>query len=211
MAELLIYGAGGHGWVVAESAQAAGWQIRGFLDDSLSTGPIGPWDLLDKSILEKSALPIHVAIGHNAARRLVSERLLKAGKTLATVIHPSAWISPTSVLGDGVYVGPQASVNAQARLGRGVIVNTAAVVEHHTIISPFAHLGPGSILTGQAEVREETLLGAGCVVLPKVRVGARVTVAAGAVVLRDVPADQTVMGVPAKPVPPKPSTYSRLA
>jgi acetyltransferase-like isoleucine patch superfamily enzyme len=47
-------------------------------------------------------------------------------------------------------------------------------------------------------VEAGAFLGAGAVVLPGLRIGAGAVVAAGAVVTADVPAGQTVMGVPAR-------------
>jgi acetyltransferase-like isoleucine patch superfamily enzyme len=55
------------------------------------------------------------------------------------------------------------------------------------------------VLSGQVMVEEGAFLGAGAVVLPGLRIGAGAVVAAGAVVTADVPAGQTVMGVPARP------------
>ena len=49
------------------------------------------------------------------------------------------------------------------------------------------------------EIGEEAFVGAGAVLLPRITVGAGATVAAGAVVTRDVEPGATVLGVPARP------------
>ena len=48
-------------------------------------------------------------------------------------------------------------------------------------------------------IEEGATLGIGCVVLPNVRVGRGAVVGAGAAVVRDVPANTTVVGIVARP------------
>jgi len=195
---LIVCGAGGHGLVVAESAAAGGWIVRGFVDDGDCEKQVGRWPVLDASAAEEADVAVHVAIGDNAQRRKVTERFLKAGRRIATIVHPSAWISPSAQIGQGVYVGPHAAVNAETRIGDGVIVNTAAVIEHHCRVGRFTHVAPHAVLTGCVHVGQLVLIGAGAVVNPGVHVGDGVTVGAGAAVVSDTPDGQTVTGVPAR-------------
>src|SRR5207237_1253768 len=45
-----------------------------------------------------------VAIGDNHARRMITERMLGAGETLATAIHPFASIARSATIGAGAVV-----------------------------------------------------------------------------------------------------------
>ena len=89
-------------------------------------------------------------------------------------------------------------VNARAHIGLGVILNTAAIVEHDGVIGPFSHVTPGAILGGHARVGAGSLIGTAAVVLPGVMIGDHVTLGAGAVATRDLPDRVTAVGVPAK-------------
>lgn len=209
---LIVWGAGGHGRVVADAARAAGWHVLGFADrDEALVGQARagePPVLLSEAQLQAdlargSGLPdglraIALGVGGNEARRRglawIPERYLEP------VIHPRAVVSPTASIGRGTVILGGAVVNPGARIGAGVIVNTAAVIEHDVEIEDAAHVSPGAILTGGVRVGAGAWIGAGAIVIPGRRVGRGCIVGAGAVVLRDVPDAFTVVGNPARPL-----------
>ena len=147
-----------------------------------------------------SLLPpqIHLAIGNNAARQERGIQLLASGKHLYTIVHPSASVSPTALVGEGVLLAATCVVGPDARVGRGVIVNHGAVVDHDCKVGQFAHIAPNATLGGGVEVGDSAMIGAGAVVLPKCTVGAGAIVGAGAVVTLDVNPGETVAGIPAE-------------
>lgn len=90
-----------------------------------------------------------VAIGNNAAREALCNRLLAAGFELATVVHPRAIVSPRAVIGPGSAVMAGAIVGTEARLGCGAIVNSGAVVDHHAHdVHDYGHLGVNACMAG---------------------------------------------------------------
>jgi sugar O-acyltransferase (sialic acid O-acetyltransferase NeuD family) len=143
-----------------------------------------------------------VVLGFGAAegRDGVVGAVEAAGLKLPTLVHPSAYVAPSAQLGSGLQVLPQASIGPGAHIGRGVLINTGAIIEHDVGVGDFAVVGPGAVLAGRATVGESVELGARAVVLPDIDVGAHAVVGAGAVARRDVLANQTVVGVPARPL-----------
>jgi len=197
---LIIHGAGGHGLVVAESAALSGFSVVGFVDDAITQGFLSGHPILNMNLVGASGADIIVAIGDSAARQRVQRHHVNEGRTIVNVVHPKASVSPSAVIGKGVFVGPNAVINAEANIADGVIVNSRAIVEHHCSVGAFSHIAPGATLGGAATVGDLSLVGLGASVLPGVHVGSRSTVGAGAVVREDVPDDTTVVGSPARPV-----------
>jgi sugar O-acyltransferase (sialic acid O-acetyltransferase NeuD family) len=158
---LFVVGAGGHGRSVAEAAEMSGqYEVVGFLDDAAPVGErvLGSYVLGSVSIIfDHGSVTDHVivAIGNNAVREKLTQHLVDAGFSMATVIHPRAFVSPSAVVGSGSAVMAGAIVGTEARLGLGSIVNCGAVVDHHAQVENFGHLGVNASMAGG------TLLGHG--------------------------------------------------
>lgn len=151
---VLIVGTGGFGMATADAIAAAGrLQLAGFVDDrgpelgSVLGHPVlgGTADL---QRLRAAHRLLVVALGDNRRRQALCLEALAMGFELASVVHPSAFVSPHARLADGVLVMAGATVGTLARLGRGAIVNAGAVVDHHAQVQDFAHLGVGASMAG---------------------------------------------------------------
>jgi sugar O-acyltransferase (sialic acid O-acetyltransferase NeuD family) len=204
-----VVGAGGHAKVVLALLRARGHTIGRVVDaDPARHGAT----ILAHRIEPESALVVEpdrlvvVAIGNNAARQRVAERLAQQGHRFAWLVHPTAWVAPTARIEPGAVVFAGAIVQPDAVVGAHAIVNTAASIDHDCVVGAFAHVAPGSHLAGNVHVGEGAFLGVGVSVIPGRRIGAWSTVGAGAAVVHDVDEGVTVVGVPARPLLPRPTS-----
>lgn len=202
MKKLAIFGASGHGRVIADVAENNDWQVS-FFDDAepregatLGMPYLGSFrDLLLQHGDFDGAF---VAIGNNAIRLEKSRELIAAGVFLPVLVHPSACVSRYAQVGSGSVIMPGAVVNAGARIKFACIVNTSASVDHDCLLEDGVHISPGAHLAGQVSVGSCSWVGIGAAVRQLVHIGSRAVIAAGAVVVKDVQDAAIVAGVPAK-------------
>lgn len=201
---LYILGAGGHGKVVADAALCQGiWDHIVFVDDrypSLST-VMGLEVVSTMSNVDHLAQPdaqAIVAIGDNQTRERLQEQLEQRGVTIATVIHPNATVAKSAQIEPGTMILAAAVINAEAKIGRGVIVNTGAIVEHDCIIGDWTHLCPKVACAGGVQIGSHVWVGMGANIIQNMTIGNLAMVGAGSVVLHSVGNHQQVVGVPAR-------------
>ena len=204
---LLIYGAGGHGRVVADAARAAGFELIGWADgDPAKAGQeidgapvVAAEPVAAAAAAERHRAEVIVGVGNNRFRQETSILLARAGVQLATVVHPSAAVSHGAQIGAGTFIAAMVAVAPGARIGEGVIVNHGVTVDHDNRIGDFVHLSPGAHIGGTVVIGEGTHVGIGASVRNDLSIGAWSTVGAGAAVVSDLAEGITAVGVPARP------------
>lgn len=197
MKRLQLVGAGGHGRVVADTAHSAGWDEIVFLDDGYPSKQLnGQWPVVGHP-QDLRSNNVFLCIGNNAAREAFWGKLSLSSSPVIT--HPSAIISSSAHLEDGVLAVASTVVQTGSLIGRGTILNTASSVDHDCNLGAFVHISPGARLAGGVSVGDRSWIGIGAVVRQGISIGSDVVVGAGAAVINDVDDGQTVVGVPACP------------
>lgn len=202
---LAILGASGHGKVAADIAIQRGWDTLVFYDDAWpEKSGVEAWPVAGTSddLMRQAATfdGVFVAIGNNRVRSRQLARLLEAGATLVTLIHPAAVVSPFATLDESVMLVAGAIVNAFASVGRGSIVNTGATVGHDCVLGDCVHVAPGAHIGGTVHLGDCAWIGIGASVRQCLVIGKDAVVGAGAAVVRPVADGQVVAGVPARPL-----------
>lgn len=196
MKPLILIGGGGHARVVLDLAQKLGYEIYGFLDDSVvewhGVRYLGP---VSQIMEYRDVCAFVIAIGSNQIREKIAK---KYEVQYVPLVHPSARIGNDVVLGDGTVVMANAVINASSNIGSHCIINTSSVVEHDNRLGDFVHISPGAILTGSIHIGERTQVGAGAVLVNNITVATDCMIGAGAVVIENITQQGTYVGVPAR-------------
>jgi sugar O-acyltransferase (sialic acid O-acetyltransferase NeuD family) len=195
MKALRIIGAGGHGRVLADIASAMGYSDIAFLDATYPDfARSGVWDVIG-TLTDLDESEYAFGVGDNQTRM----GLLEATTCdLATLIHPSAIVSPHATIRTGSVICAGAIIGPFATLGRGCIINTGASVDHDCTLGDGVHLSPGARLGGGVAIGARTWVGIGACVREYKTIGADALIAAGAAVVTDIEVGARFGGVPAK-------------
>lgn len=204
-ANLLIIGAGGHGKVVADAAMLMNcWERIVFVDDAKKGERVLGLDVvastLSLELLRTDFDDAIVALGDARKRIDLLSHLEEMSFNLPSVIHPRSVIADSVEISQSCVVLGNAVINPAARLGRGVIINTASVVEHDCCIDKGAHICPNASLGGNVSIGEYSWIGIGASVRHGVSITKDVIVGAGGVVVKDITASGTYVGNPVRSV-----------
>lgn len=121
-------------------------------------------------------------------------------------IEPGAIIRERVSIGDSAVIMMGAVLNIGAVVGEGTMIDMGAILGGRATVGRHCHIGAGAVLAGVIEpasatpvvIEDDVLVGANAVVIEGVRVGRGAVVAAGAVVIQDVPENAVVAGCPAR-------------
>ena len=127
-------------------------------------------------------------------------------KAVPARIEPGAIIREQVTIGKNAVIMMGAVINIGAVVGEGTMIDMGAVLGGRATVGKNCHVGAGAVLAGVIEpasatpviVEDNVLIGANAVVIEGVHVGRGAVVAAGAIVIEDVPENTVVAGCPAR-------------
>lgn len=200
---LLIFPCNGNG-IEALDCLGDDYEFIGFVDDTQEKQRAGAFGhpVFPRTALterpEAHVLAVPGGPTSYAARSSVVEGLGLARERYARVIHPSARISPLARLGNNVLIMAGVVVTSNAVIGNHVCLLPNTVVHHDVSIGDWTLVGACVAIAGGAVIEENCYVGSGSNIKNGLRIGARALIGLGSNVIRDVAADDTVGGNPAR-------------
>ncbi len=191
---MYLFGASGHGKVVAEAAESAGISILGFIDENPFLTKV--WNYQVLNTLPSDVQKILISVGNNVTRKKIVSRF--PNFKFEKIIHSFSSFSIRSEIGEGTVVLSGVSVNSGVKIGNHSILNTNSSVDHDCQLSDFVHISPNAALAGDVTVGEGTHIGMGACVIQGINIGKWAIIGAGAVIIQDVPDYAVVVGNPGR-------------
>jgi len=207
--KVLILGSGGHArstlWLFQEAnEEKKEWQVLGFIDENkINHGKIicglpilGGFEWFDKN--SHSNLYVISGIGDPQIKKRIVEKAESKNLRFCSVIHPNVRMSKYVEIGQGTNITAGNILTTKIKIGNHVILNLACTVGHDSIIEDYCTISPGVHISGNVHLKEGVYVGTGAIFIPGVTVGPWSVIGAGTVVLSDICANVTAVGVPAK-------------
>lgn len=150
---------------------------------------------------QKVSASFVIGIGGAASRKTIAEKGMRAGGKMCTIISNHALLGDFGVsIDDGACIASGVTITVEVIVGRGTLVNKKATLSHNVKIGDFCEISPAANLLGHVTIGDLTEIGTAATILPKVQVGSGCKIGAGAIVTKNVHDNQTVAGIPARPI-----------
>lgn len=208
---LVIIGCGGFGREVHDIVDAINeleptWELLGYLDDRPDQANVALVESRGSRVLGNTdwlmtvgrEVQFVIGIGTGKTRRIIDERLTSAGITAATLVHPTATLGHDVRIGQGTIVCAGVRATTNISLGRHVHLNLNTTVGHDGTLADYVTINPLVAISGWVTIGTETMAGTHSAILQNLAIGERSVVGAGSCVVRDVPSDVVVKGIPAR-------------
>lgn len=209
--KVIIIGGEGNGGIVAACIEDNRirfgddeWEVAGFLNDFERGETINGYPVLGGTndigrFLEDDyyfVYAIHM-IGRNVKSEEVFLKMNIPEEKLATIIHKSAFIADSVILGPGAFIMAHCYIGPMTRIGACTLMMASSLVGHHTNIGSLCHLSLGSITGSYVTIGKASDVAMGARVIEKVKIGDYAVAGANALVMHDIPDYEMHIGSPA--------------
>lgn len=208
-----VYGASGFGReiipLVRESlGMRASETELVFIDDGAKVSEINSYQIINyesflaRSVMEKS---VTVAIANSQVRQTIFANLKRDGIKILDVKASNVVCMDEVSLGEGSILSPFVTLTSNIKVGVGFQANIYSYIGHDCVVGDYVTFAPGVRCNGNIEIADHAYIGTGAILKQgrpgkPLKIGKGAIVGMGAVVTKNVPAGQTVIGNPAKPL-----------
>lgn len=209
MKPVVIIGAGGFAREVLDmidaiNAESPQYEMLGYIVDAQYGAPgtlvndkpiLGGFDWLES---HSGEVFVTCGVGPTHHRYHLVQRAQAVGCQFFSLIHPTARLTRWIQIGEGVVITAGCILTNRIHIGNHVHLNLDCTIGHDVTIEDFVTLSPGVHVSGNVRLSEGCNVGTGANLIEKIQIGKWATIGAGSTVVKDVPANTTVVGVPAR-------------
>lgn len=200
MSEFYIFGAGGHAASIADAIISNGWKIKAFIDETGSKTTFLNFPVVNSiESISSENFDIAIAIGDNAQRKKVVDRLKKMGNfRFPPIVHKTAYTGLSSTYGEGSVILAGANLGANSHLGDFVILNSGSSLDHDGFMGNFSSLAPSAVTGGLVKIGDFSAIGIGAVLRHSISIGEHTVIGSASLVNDSIPHEVIAFGVPCK-------------
>lgn len=199
---LLIFPCNGNG-IEALDCIGSAYRFIGFVDDTpekIGTNPMG-YPVWDREAFARFPDALVLAIpGSPTSYRSRKETIQGLGiakARFASVIHPTARVSPLASIGCNVLIMAGVVVTSNAIIGSHTCILPNTVIHHDVVLGDWVLVGSNVTIAGNTVVEENCYIGSGSSVINNLLVGSGALIGLGSNVINSVAADTRIVGNPA--------------
>lgn len=204
MKKIIIIGAGGHAAelrdyisYINKTQLEKPLEVMGFLDDDEKNHHHyefkEPFLGSIKEHKVRKDVSYLMGIANLDYRKPIIEKFKKEGGKFIGLIHPTALISRSAKIGEGVVISHNASVGPKVKIGNFNMLNSRCTIGHDTVMGDYNFISPQVAISGNTTIGNENLIGTNSCSIPGMSIGNKNKIAAGMVIYKPVGNNETVM------------------
>jgi UDP-perosamine 4-acetyltransferase len=188
---IVLVGAGGHARVVRDLLNTLERSIRGYC----AIEPEGDLPYLgnDEQLLDTvSPSDVYLVNGIGAVSPQANEhrdkiflKFKQHGFSFITLIHPSAVVSSSVTLEEGVQIMAGVVIQTHVNVGPNTIINTSSSIDHDCILGKSVHIAPGVTLSGNVKIGAFSHIGVGATIIQNITVKESTLLRAGTTLIKE--------------------------
>ncbi len=197
MDKIIIIGCGGHARSIIDLIESSKeWEIKGLVGqpNEINNSLLGYKIFDTENNLEKISKKFSNAvigvgqIGLPSKRIEIVNKLKNNNFQLPIIKSKFSVLSKHSFVEEGTTIGHGAIVNANVKIGKYCIINSASLIEHDSRVGDFCHISTGVIINGNVEIGSGSFIGSGTIIREGIKLPPNTIISAG----------KRIMGLPIK-------------
>jgi len=212
--DVVIIGTGGMAKEIWGLCQITGYRVLGFVSEQADYQDMFmglPVLSSDHEWLRARRKNCVIANGSPAIRRKIAQFYQDSAHHFPHIVPVEAIIlTHLKEIGNGTSIMPGGVIQPEVSLGAFVHINMGVTIGHDVTIGDYSVVNHNAGISGNVTIGEGVLIGAGATIIEGHTIGDWAIVGAGAVVTRSIPAGETWVGVPAKPMEKERISFAEL-
>ena len=132
-----------------------------------------------------------LAVGNYKVKRQVVDEIKRKGGKFLTLIHPTAIVAKTALIGEGNILDPFTIVGPIVKLGDFNLLTSQSIISHDCVVGDYNFFAT-SLLCGHNIVGDDNYFGIRGTTLPEISIGNRNVIQAGMIVDKNIENDTTI-------------------